>query len=227
MPSNENASVVRFWYARAVTPGILSLETKLSLLPAAQQAHFHTLSSERRKRQYLYSRLLLCSGLSQLFTQPTQSWVIQESENAAPRVTNLPDPHVISLSHSQDFLCFAMYEDSVGVDVELMKARDNLEELAALFMDEAELAAFTGEQHKSAAFFYKLWCAKEACYKALKPEEQQTAALSALSYAFLRSNDSPWQLTESIFGSYCVALLHRRQRLPATLHSTELEIERL
>ena len=60
-----------------------------------------------------------------------------------------------------------------------------------------------------ADYFYRLWCAKEACYKMLSPAEQAHTLLTTLDYARLGSNDHSRYLHEGRIGEFAFAAVTR------------------
>jgi len=76
---------------------------------------------------------------------------------------------MLSLSHSKGLIACAVGETSLlGVDIEQIRARKHLPELAAGVLHPDELAEFSrlGEDSQT-RFFYAKWVAKEALGKAL------------------------------------------------------------
>ncbi|MBV1788297.1 4'-phosphopantetheinyl transferase superfamily protein [Marinobacterium sp. D7] len=224
MPSKQDTPTTRFWYTRTGGSNPHSFATKLVLLPQRQQERYHAIKSAPRKKQYLYSRLLICSALSQLYRQPTTSWDIEDSTQASPFIHNLSSTCHTSLSHSHDLICFALSTAQVGVDVELMKARRNFKQLAELFMSEDELQRLPKDKNEGNTYFYRLWCAKEALYKALPVQEQASTSLASISYHALLDQESPWQLNEYIVDDYRVAVVNESTAPPAKLIKIFLDL---
>lgn len=230
MPSKQNTSTIRFWYTRTGDSNPLSAKARLALLPQRQQALYHSIKSEQRKQQYLYSRLLICSALSQLYRQPTTDWDIEEGTQAPPFIRNLSSTCHVSLSHSHDLICFALSTAKVGVDVELMKDRRNFQQLAELFMSEDELQRLPKDKNEGKTYFYKLWCAKEALYKALSAQQQESTSLASISYHSLLENaplgeESPWQLHEYALEDYRVAVVCEKTRHPQQLSKIFMDLD--
>jgi len=196
------------WYARANTA---PLHTLLRKLPSAQQKHFKSVRTDKRKRQYIASRALVCTTLSTLFKKPENYWNIIERPNNSPLILNLPKPYYISLSHSQDFICFALSSHCIGIDVEQSRLRNF--STAAMFMSAQELQKMPRNEPDQQAYFYKLWCAKEAFYKALSKSEQQQRSLTSLSYHALKEGRGDYQLYETSICDYQIAAVSSKPLL--------------
>ena len=188
----------------------LTSDELLHLLPPMQQQHYLSYNSNKRRREYLHSRLLICTALSQHYQRPGNSWIIEEHDNAAPIIHNLPTVGHISLSHSHDLICFTLSPLKVGVDIERVQPRQNLKAMAELFMNSSELKQLPTPETQQQLYFYRLWCAKEALYKALPRFEQSETTLKNLSYMQLKSGQLGWQLSEFELEGYQAAIVHKK-----------------
>ncbi|GGB81061.1 hypothetical protein GCM10011352_03470 [Marinobacterium zhoushanense] len=106
-----------------------------------------------------------------------------------------------------------------------MKVRRDLQKLAELFMNENELRQLPKGEIQRADYFYKLWCAKEALYKALPLHEQAQTSLSSISYQAILGNSSPWHLIENVIDDYRVAILSERTDCPTKLIESPVELD--
>lgn len=149
----------------------------------------------------------MCTALSQCYRQPTTGWEIEERENAPPLVHNLPFPAYISLSHSHHLLCFGLSPSRIGIDVEWMKSGRRFREMAPLFMNNEEVALLPTQAPGLLQYFYQVWCAKEALYKALPPARQALTTLKGLPYHPLLEDSSPWHLVQSGLDNYQIAIV--------------------
>ena len=178
-------------------------------LPHAQQQHYTSLRHPHRRQQYLSSRRLICTALSNVFDQPLNYWKIEERSNAAPLIHNLPTPGCISLTHSKGLICFALSQDSIGIDAEYKKSSRDFTAAAELFMSDAEKELIPTSAAERQHYFYRLWCAKEAFYKALPTTEQAQTTLTSLSYADLKNTAGQWHLYETELDHYHLAVVSR------------------
>jgi phosphopantetheine--protein transferase-like protein len=192
-------------------------EEMLPLLPPMQQQRYLCFNSSKRRREYLHSRLLICTALSRHYQHPSTSWIIEEPENSAPIIHNLPAGSHISLSHSHDLICFALSPLKVGVDIERVRPRRNFIAMAQLFMNNSELKQLPSPQPQQQQYFYHLWCAKEALYKALPRSEQSETTLKKLPYLQLKSGQLGWQLAEFELEGYQAAIVNKKNARKAVI----------
>lgn len=151
-------------------------------------------------------------ALSQQFKLEPHQWSFLETPNSAPQVNNLPIGAHLSLSHSCGFISFAISFSPLGIDLENSARQRDFSALAEQFMSQQEIARF---QHEDAPsdYFYRIWCAKEACYKALSPRQQSETGLRNISYAGLADHSRAWYLSESnIDGHNFAAVLKEKPR---------------
>ena len=126
-----------------------------ALLDAAETEAF-----AKRGRAYLLERCLLKREIGRRLGMPPQEVRFTLSENGKPQ---FPGIH-FNLSHSGGVLCLAFHDAPVGVDIERIRPRKNLQALAGRVMCEQQLAAFTA-RGCPADEFYACWCAAEALVK--------------------------------------------------------------
>ena len=149
-------------------------------------------------------------ALSQQFKLALDDWSFMETPNSAPRVNNLPGKVYLSLSHSCGFIGFAISFCPLGIDLENGARRRDFAALAEQFMNPDEITRLHHEG-ASSDYFYRAWCAKEACYKALSPRQQAKTGLRQISYADLSDHSRAWHLTEtSIEGQQFAAVLKEK-----------------
>lgn len=73
-------------------------------------------------------------------------------------------------------------------------------------------------------YFYRLWCAKEALYKALPASTQKKAALASLSYTDLKKERTEWHLCETQIASYRIAIVTQKALSMSELPLIELNL---
>ncbi len=133
-------------------------------------------------------------ALSQHFFVQENNWEFIERPNSTPEVKNLPKNIFISLSHSNELICFAIADSPVGIDLETIKQR-NLHDLAEMFMNEEELEYLSKSAEKQTEIFYRTWCAKEAYYKTLPLSEQVRTVFKDISVlSLLHDSKAPFLL---------------------------------
>lgn len=222
MPANETKSALQFWYSRIAAHHDKETQQYLSLLPLAQQRYYKQLQHPRRAQQYLFSRLLICTALSERFNQPLNYWQIEERRHSTPLIHNLPTGY-ISLTHSKSLIGFALSDNNVGIDLEYKKSTRDFISAAELFMSLDEINAMPKTTLARKNYFYQLWCAKEALYKALPAAQQSQATLTSLCYQDLKMENTPWYLYEATIDQYQLAII-ANSIYPESLHISELKL---
>ncbi len=125
------------------------------MLPPEEQA----LASARGSR-YVLVRSLLRQELARRCSLAPQEIHFQYGPQGKPEFPLQP----FNLSHSGDCLCLAFHHLPVGVDVERMRPRRSLDQLAARFMCPEQLQGFLSRGCPLEEF-YACWCAAEALVK--------------------------------------------------------------
>jgi 4'-phosphopantetheinyl transferase len=170
------------WFAKVGDEPALLEHQVIEQLSSSERVRLESIKSINKRQEYLLSRALMRHALSERFALETQAWKFVEETNSAPIIQNLPEGHWLSLSHSHGFICFALANQPIGIDIELAKARTNFLALAKAFMSDDELELMNSKDHSDADTFYKIWCAKEAFYKMLTPDEQAGLFLKKINY---------------------------------------------
>lgn len=77
-------------------------------------------------------------------------------------------------------------------------------------MNSSELKQLPVSEPQRQLYFYRVWCAKEALYKALPRFEQSETTLKKLSYLQLKNGQLGWQLSEFELEGYQAAIVHKK-----------------
>jgi len=168
---SKSPSHPQLWFIRVEDADKLLPESFLQHVHPTTLQRYQTLKSSKRQKQFLASRWLIQQAAEHFFSVPVAFSQIEERSKNTPRLLNLPDKCFYSLTHSSDWIVFAMSATPIGIDMERKKPRSNAIAMANLFMSVTEFTAFRNEQNL--AHFYRLWCYKEAYYKSL-PKNQQS-----------------------------------------------------
>jgi len=186
---------LQLWFASVSDASARAERKVLEQFSYSEFRRLHQITSGRKRREYLLSRALMRHALRRHFEPPAGSWQFVERSGATPLVSGLPEGIHLSLSHSGGLICFAIADCAVGIDIETCDRQRDFAAMAEAFMNDEELARLRRQANR-ADYFYRIWCAKEACYKAL-PARQQAATLPRqLSYSALTENDAEWRLIE-------------------------------
>lgn len=85
----------------------------------------------------------------------------------------------------------------IGVDIELVKDKKNLIDLAEIFMSKKERNLLKNYNiNERIDNFYRVWCAKEAYYKANTSEHQSKLKLNEVSILSFMEGSKDWSLIE-------------------------------
>lgn len=93
---------------------------------------------------------------------------VQRDPGGRPRLAGALAHWEAGWSHSGDVLLVALGEQvRLGVDLELLRPRPRMREIAARFFHPDEIAWLEGlDEARFAHWFFRVWCAKEAILKA-------------------------------------------------------------
>ncbi len=119
----------------------------------AEKQEFSKFTGERRKTEYLATRLLL----QKLFNQKTE---ITHINSGKPQILN--SNLNISISHSADYVAVYVSEVKNGIDVENQFRK--IDKVVPRFLNKNELD-WIEKSNKSQFLKIMLWCAKEAIFK--------------------------------------------------------------
>jgi 4'-phosphopantetheinyl transferase len=118
-----------------------------------EETEFEKFKGEKRKIEYLSTRLLL----QQLLNAKTE---ITYQKSGRPQIKN--SPLHISVSHSAEFVAIFISDELVGIDVE--NVNRNIDRVTKRFLHQKELEWIEKSENRQ---FSKIlfWCAKEAIFK--------------------------------------------------------------
>ena len=207
MPRKISATAVflQLWFSRVAetTRGVEAAVE--ALLSASEKQRLGRLKSATRRREYLLSRALMRHALSLRYRREPGEWDVYDLMQAKPVVNNLPAGNYLGLSHSKGLICFALANCPLGVDVEFIGKPRNFTAMARMFMNDEERRRLAQSGVDQADYFYRNWCAKEACYKLLPADEQERTRFTRIDYSRLGEGDSKCYLREGRIGEYAFA----------------------
>lgn len=167
-----------------------------TLMSESEHQRLAAIGNPRRRREYLLSRALMRHALTDHFGGNDAAWLFVEETAAPPAIRNLPSGAHVGLTHSRGYIAFAISGAPVGIDIESMETRRDISAIAESFMDCDEVAGLPAGKG-ALGYFYRLWCAKEACYKMLPAAGQSTTTLAGISYPGLLAGSGPGYLIEA------------------------------
>lgn len=138
-------------------------------LSGTERERLARISAPNRRRQFVAGRWWARRLLAACFDGQLDDWSVSGAEDGPPQVTNGPvDPlPVVALSHSGDRVaCAVAANPPLGLDIELPRQRERLEELAEFALHPSELLAWQStDSLRQATEFHALWTVKEAWIK--------------------------------------------------------------
>ena len=198
MPSNSTSPphFLQLWFSRVADSTMNVEQTIQSLLSDSEIKRLNRIKNKNKHREYLLSRALMRHALSQHFQLPKSEWHFIEQSGSPPIIKNLPENIYVSLSHSNSLICFAIACCPVGIDLEAGNRRRDFTALAEMFMTGEEMERLARDESERAGYFYRVWCAKEAYYKALSSSDQSNTPLVKIRFSDLVESKDNWHLIE-------------------------------
>lgn len=165
-PGIHHTAVV--WLVNLTQP---NTEAELDTLNPVEWAIANRFVHDRNRQRYVGAHCALRSTLSNILGQPARSLEFANGPHGKPFLVNHPTCR-FNLSHSGDWGVIAIGKSpdlqSIGVDIEVMRDIDNLNQLASEVFTPAEKKQLqlVSETQKVAAFLHG-WVRKESVLKAL------------------------------------------------------------
>lgn len=197
----------QLWFARISDTSLNAEQSTERLLSITEKERLESTGSANKRREYLLSRALMRHALSQHFLRPESEWIFIERPDLPPLVDNLPENIRFSLSHSKDIICFAISNGPIGVDIEATDKKRDFLNLAKNVMHDDDVSLLPQNKLLLADHFYRVWCAKEAYYKALPSSEQSTTAMDEFRFKKLVEGHENWILIEAKIERFRLALV--------------------
>ena len=208
MPQRPAAQAhrVKLWLSQVGDASAAAEEAVRGCLSASEAKRLQGLGKRRKQREFLLSRSLMRHALADRFERPAQAWRLHEQAGAVPRPQPALDNTWLSLSHSDGIVCFAIADCPLGVDIERIDRARNYRLSAGFFMDDRERERLAAAGAAEDEFFYRAWCAKEAWYKALEPEQQARTVMRSINYDDIRQGRDGRRLVEGYGDGFRFAL---------------------
>ncbi len=198
---------LKLWFTKTTDTTRDTEQAMEKLLSISEQKRLQSTGNANKRREYLLSRALMRHALSHHFLRPENEWIFIEQADSPPRIRNLPENIHISLSHSNHLICFAISGCPVGIDIEATDKQRDFPKMAKNFMDKDELGNLEQDKSTQSDLFYRIWCAKEAYYKALPTSEQSTTTLNKLRFSDLIEGNQNWLLIEGKIEQFRLAVV--------------------
>ena len=185
---------VDLWFTKISNATIDYENQTEKLLSETEAKRLTVTTSKDKRREFLLSRALMRHALSHKYDITESYWAFLEQADIAPNITNLPYPAYMSLSHSKGFICFAISNYSLGIDIETINIKRDLTGIAKEIMSNDEIAYLNQSPDNYQIRFYELWCSKEAYYKSLSTVEQTNIDLSKISLKSVNKGENAKQI---------------------------------
>lgn len=200
-------SNLQVWVARLGGHTLKVEQDTILLLSPSEKLRLNVIKSTYKRREFLLSRALMRNALSQLFGRPQSEWAFIYHPDSAPIISNCPKPIFTSLSHSNGLIVFVTSLFPVGVDIELVKEKENIIALADIFMSDDEIHSLKSHSPKQQLTeFYRIWCVKESYYKAF-PAQQKPMKFNLISILDILDNHKDWSLIEDSIEQFIFSIV--------------------
>lgn len=159
--SNNNS--VHIWLA-PITPELHPEIPEFDRWPLSDSERFRyeKLKTTKRKLEFLSGRALIRTADRLLFQ--TARRIIETSHG--PIVEGWPKHVHLSISHDYPVIALAVAHGPIGVDIQYQDPHRGHEHLQQIISPEEYTLFQRGDYKSPSEYFYKLWCMKEAWFKA-------------------------------------------------------------
>ncbi len=174
-------TIIDIWFAEIGDSSLEYEQQVEQFLSPQEQSRLDDRKHPCKRREFLLSRALIRYALSAKYDCGHGHWHFEEKLGQAPKITNLPEPGNLSLTHSGNLIACALSKHPVGIDLEQINNQRDFWSIAEISMSKEELAYLKLDTELDIQKFYRLWCCKEAIFKMLPPELQSKTSLPELS----------------------------------------------
>lgn len=146
------------------------LDASYALLDSEELRRAHAFKFDRDRVRYVLSHAVLRFILSRYLKIPPKEIVYQFGEYQKPALSEQHQSDIhFNLSHSGDYALIGVTRGrAIGVDIEIIKATRDLDEIAKRFFADAEIQAYFDLPASDRVLgFYQCWTRKEAFIKAI------------------------------------------------------------
>ncbi|RLA52693.1 MAG: hypothetical protein DRR42_06965, partial [Gammaproteobacteria bacterium] len=201
------AEPIQLWFSKIGDSTVFVEEAIKGWLSVSEGKRLKRTGSINKRREFLLSRALMRHALSQKFKCPESEWKFIETLNSMPEIANLPKNIHLSLTHSHGVICFAISSCPVGIDIESKNKRRDFLGLAETVMSEKEVQHLSQDNRMATEAFYRIWCVKEAFYKAIPAQQQAQLSFKEIPALSLLNNELAWFLVEYKVEQFILSVL--------------------
>jgi 4'-phosphopantetheinyl transferase len=211
---------IQIFFANTETLSNEQQQLLFDSLPVTQKNKASGLKSKKKKREFVVGRTLLIQALQSEKNLQNLPLILEEAF-AAPRVDSL-DNYYVSISHSGFLVCCVLHKFPIGIDIEYKKNRKDLIHKSDFFMSHEELETLKAMvEVERKHYFYEVWCAKEALFKALDSETQKQTSLKSIQLSRCSEGDG-WSVFQRDMNNHHLSLVYRGGECQIQLIAVEL-----
>jgi phosphopantetheine--protein transferase-like protein len=119
-------------------------------------------------------------------------------------------------------VCCVLHKFPIGIDIEYKKNRKDLIHKSDFFMSHEELETLKAMvEVERKHYFYEVWCAKEALFKALDSETQKQTSLKSIQLSRCSEGDG-WSVFQRDMNNHHLSLVYRGGECQIQLIAVEL-----
>ena len=157
---------IQLWHGQ-LSVEAMQLEYYWHMLDASEQTQSQQLKSKLNQSHYIQTHGLLRILLAESVNEKPQNLSIAKAQHGKPYLPDYPEL-AFNLSHSNNHLLIALAENcQLGVDIEMIKPRSNLNGLVKKCFSETEAMYWQNlPEHQKIPEFFRFWTTKEAFVKA-------------------------------------------------------------
>ncbi len=153
---------VHLWLAD-LTQCVIRFDNFMSFLSKEEVQRVKASRVKAVCEKFVVARGLLREALGGYLGESPKEILIQYNQNGKPFVENAIN---FNVTHSQDLVLFAFYQDEVGIDLQYQKALSDVHEISLRFFASCEANEILHAKEKEKIDkFYNIWVKKEAYTK--------------------------------------------------------------
>lgn len=134
-------------------------------LSAEEKVRFGKISNPKAKRNFAYARFLVKKSLSNILNCKPEDALLKPNYSGKPELVFPESDLKFNLSHSGDYIVWAINKGEVGIDVEYLKNRDFLGIAKDFFVESEFVVIKNASEAERKNIFYRYWTARESLVK--------------------------------------------------------------
>jgi len=135
-----------------------------SYLSETELCRLENMFSQKRQREYILGHYLLRQVVASRYNKSLQEVDVVPLKSGALTLKN-QELGYVSLSHSNGFIAIASSSTPVGIDMELIKPKDNYNQILEQIDAVKQARELLNNGYDIQTAFFQLWTKREAVYK--------------------------------------------------------------